>query len=1140
MNKNSLLIDTESRIKLTSVLNKNFIVEAGAGSGKTTALVQRMVAMVESGIDVASISCITFTKAAANEFYERFQKLLSLRCFLSKKKESKNPGDLEDPTKDTIIRCQEALKNIDLCFMGTIDSFVQKLINEHPYEFNVPYGSKILDNNNLESFIKEEYINILNGLRNEEFPDISKLCQAASKYFFSDKDFVVGVKYFLDLSGNEILYSRPNTFNIDLDLIFKNEKKLIVNYVDYLVDFINKEQDLKLNEKIRNLIKEYKNLNLSWDRNCKKISKLLSLIAGIKLPKDIIERGLKVDQNLIIEPQNKKEYPSFNSEYFIMLNRKIMDTVSPIKLNLYEKVAEILSKELKKNGYLSYRDFIIQLRDCLKIDAKNGGKIIKYIQQKRKYYLLDEFQDTNPIQTEIFFYLTATNFDEDYRKSKPIPGSLFIVGDPKQSIYRFTGADVTAFTNTKELFNDENSEVLYLTKNFRSSKKLREWFNDTMGPVLDSQVDKANYVDIPIDPFNKIENNAKLNGVYYYSDKKINGSLNDSENLVYIIKNIVNNPKFGIVKKYNNEYKIIPILYKDIMVICYNKPYLSKIVKAFSENEIPFYTEGRTAFEESEALNEIKDLFNVLVLPNKVEYVYKALLTKYIDLSESDLVYLYNNDISFSLINEENIIGNLKNKRIKEAFEKLLNLYESTKYLSYSGKLLYLIENTNLYERHKCEFLEYVYYSYELVKKAEIDGEIITSLEAIEFVRNINSSNENYERCFSLATNSNDCGKVHIANLHKTKGLEAPIVILCNPLNQRPKTIHLRNEKAPSKTTTYIFNISENKNGISNTLCEVSTYGVNKDILTGEKTNKCLEEELSLCVEKGRLQYVAATRARNVLIISNIIDEKNKENCFGGYWKELFVNMKNSSGDILELIKNRNKDNLHKVNNAPNKKSVKAEDLYKNTDLCDSYAKEKSFNLIKPSSSKIKKIFDENDKEDNIQNVFEVVSITNKEKAENESVIKGTLVHRMMELIASSKNKYSKSLILNIIFKEFANSKQYSVILENVYDKIQNGGFDQQGNFSDDILNILLKAKTIFTEVPFSYMEEKNLYHGVMDLVFMDQENKWHIIDYKTNKESSVNELEKEYIKQLNEYVKAFKVINNLDADAHIYHIDIR
>ena len=71
--------DYLSRDKLTNILDKNFIVEAGAGSGKTTALVKRLVAMVESGIDVSSISCITFTKTAANEFYERFQKLLSKR-----------------------------------------------------------------------------------------------------------------------------------------------------------------------------------------------------------------------------------------------------------------------------------------------------------------------------------------------------------------------------------------------------------------------------------------------------------------------------------------------------------------------------------------------------------------------------------------------------------------------------------------------------------------------------------------------------------------------------------------------------------------------------------------------------------------------------------------------------------------------------------------------------------------------------------------------------------------------------------------------------------------------------------------------------------------------------------------------------
>jgi ATP-dependent exoDNAse (exonuclease V) beta subunit len=125
----SLERDTQSRNRIVSEINTNFFVEAGAGSGKTTMLVSRMVAMVEAGIPIGKICAITFTKAAAGEFYDRFQKLLIERSNPDYVWEDKGyAGQLPKPTDETRERCAEALKNIDLCFMGTIDSFCSMVL----------------------------------------------------------------------------------------------------------------------------------------------------------------------------------------------------------------------------------------------------------------------------------------------------------------------------------------------------------------------------------------------------------------------------------------------------------------------------------------------------------------------------------------------------------------------------------------------------------------------------------------------------------------------------------------------------------------------------------------------------------------------------------------------------------------------------------------------------------------------------------------------------------------------------------------------------------------------------------------------------------------------------------------------------
>ena len=101
----SLTIDSNSREKIVKEVSQNFFVEAGAGSGKTTMLVNRMVAMVEASIPIEKICAITFTKAAANEFYERFQKTLSERANPDYEyKAEGHPGELPAPTEESRAR----------------------------------------------------------------------------------------------------------------------------------------------------------------------------------------------------------------------------------------------------------------------------------------------------------------------------------------------------------------------------------------------------------------------------------------------------------------------------------------------------------------------------------------------------------------------------------------------------------------------------------------------------------------------------------------------------------------------------------------------------------------------------------------------------------------------------------------------------------------------------------------------------------------------------------------------------------------------------------------------------------------------------------------------------------------------------
>ena len=135
--------------------------------------------------------------------------------------------------------------------------------------------------------------------------------------------------------------------------------------------------------------------------------------------------------------------------------------------------AEMIMDNFRKSGKLSFYDCLLYLRNMLRDDTINGGKLIRYIYERHSYFLIDEFQDTNPMQAEIFFYLTALNPVEKWYLCEPRPGSLFVVGDPKQSIYRFRGADVQSYLKVKKLFKAPNpfgeESMRLLQPGFRST-----------------------------------------------------------------------------------------------------------------------------------------------------------------------------------------------------------------------------------------------------------------------------------------------------------------------------------------------------------------------------------------------------------------------------------------------------------------------------------------------------------------------------------------------------------------------------------------------------------------------------------------------------------------------------------------------
>ena len=1106
-------LDEISRNDIVHKIDTNLFVEAGAGSGKTTMLVNRMVAMVESGkIPVEKICAITFTKNAALEFYERFQEKLIERSDLTKNNEPKRVGDLDTPTNETRKRCLEALKNIDLCFMGTIDSFCNMILSEHPTEANIPSDAKLITDEEEKEIYKKFYIDALAG---EHGKEIKTLAGRFSFLFWdSEEAFAKLVKEMMDRRNVSFV------FNDDLCIDFYKCFSKAIKDTRIVLDAFNKDRSktvLKLQSyDKRDPVDVYDSANdalqKGWKYNYTGVQKAIKEISSLSYDATFEELGLTNDESIVREQAGKivlnvKDENNDDALWYKLNNYKYQNALKLVQLCI-----KPLEELMRKEGKFTFFDYLYYLRNTLEKDAHNGGKLIDYIYNRHSYFLIDEFQDTNPMQAEVFFYLTAENPNQkSWKDCVPKPGSLFIVGDPKQSIYRFRSADVSSYLAIKDLFNSKKiGEVKYLVNNFRSRNVVKEYFNNVFNEIMpEDSLEQSRYKDIE----NLTDAEKKeINGIYTYEAYsgellKDYPDMSNNKQLVKIVKTLVNNPEYQITGK---EKKVREIKYKDFMIIFSSKKPISSCIAEFNEAKIPVRAEGKVLFEESNGLKLIASIYQTITDKTNTMSLVATLFSPMFGFTDNDLVKYKKNSGSIKLQDKQ-----YGNSDIEKALDKLTNLSNTIASQTPSSLFEKIIDDLEIFRYVSSDDLEVIYYTLELIRGEEHSGNIITFEDAVSYMNDLLSGESGLERCLNL---KGDIDAVHIANLHKVKGLEAPIVILCKAgvkTNNPDIRIEYKEDKNGNRLANgYVISIGNENSHLS--LIETNSYKEQAD-----------KEKESLKKENDRLIYVAATRARNVLILCKP-RAKTKTGKIGGTGNEWKPLVEKSQDEFFKTIGENsyvdNDDNL----------GENSADLYKNTKLTEIKSKE-TYSFKQPSDiqtpSKTNELPYENDG----------TTIGN---GDTYATLMGTMVHRLMEMIIMSKDSISKdnaisNIITEYVTEEFSDKLDlFKQKLNSVYDVMHNGGFPQKGKAIQDLLPILLNADKCYSEVPFTLRENNNIWNGIIDLIY-EKDGELHIIDWKTNKNDEG--LDEHYKSQLDAYIKATNISLNKEVkDALIYHIDIQ
>ena len=1092
--KTSIEIDEESRDIIASELGKNFFVEASAGSGKTTSLVNRMVALIESGVPVDKICTITFTKAAADEFFNRFQALLSTRSVIAE-------GETNQEVIDKAKLCQIALNNIDSCFLGTIDAFCNMIAHELPSELGIPSNSEIIDNEEYLTLVRKKYIDIL---KDSKDPLHAKALKYKDLMRFDMDGLVLGIQEFLDMRHTKIIFGK-DLLDTDLDIYFAKEKPWLLSVIKILIDLddcYNPKKDGSKNDKYEyqtSLRATYNSLvKKSWNKCHKSLGFALDRIKKMDgYNTKVIGTDVEQYLNVPLNPASNaslKYTDAFRSDIDSMID-KLNDYKYSVYCDFVYSMSKVMEAEFKDKGKFQFFDFLYYLNDAFKKSEKGDRELINHILTRHSHFLLDESQDTNPLQTEMFFHLTGTVYDQDWKKVKPKEGSLFIVGDPKQSIYGFRNASVAAYLKNKEIFAQEN-EVLYLTKNFRSNVRLRDWFNDSMNDLLNHGIEPLEHPEIPISneerAEEKIPNNV-IDGVYRYEVKKDDYGTYVAKlinSLAYKQQIYSKNEKGDTPKKVERK-----IRYSDFMIIP-KYTNIDSLLKALKDYHIPATIEARIPFESSESLVVLKDLTLLLKAPHDIGKFLKVIHGKLYSFNEKEVLMLRNYGFDLNISHP----FNCGESKLDTTINELNEMYKETYEMSFSSTMLYIINSQtfNIFKRIDASGLDYTYFLIQKIKEREENGSLSTVNQLEKFINNFLQSKDD-QRSLRF---KDKIDRIKVANVHKVKGLQAPIVVLAKPTEmEKTNNKYVDYDLLPPETK--FSKISKNNGKGEDVYAETKQFD---DTLQARND--------STVAEKERLEYVAATRAESVLIVGSAI-----KSTMANPWGDLYTKVDDSY----------NNGNLNVLDDEPEavtKVNVELGNLNINTD-----SHKLTHKYVSPSLMRTNKVNNNNDEIDDTDFVKE---------EKKDATLLGTMAHRIMELIVSSKNTYSDEDLLAKVSNEYDYDRRYEKLLKTIITTIKNGGYEQKSStLNNDILKTLMSAKQAWCETPFSYQtKDGDIISGVIDVFYLDQEGKYHVIDYKTNDDNNVENLETHYEKQLKSYIYALRKMG-IEADAHIYHIDL-
>ncbi|MGH9279271.1 MAG: UvrD-helicase domain-containing protein [Acidimicrobiales bacterium] len=430
--------DAPARDAVRQDLTATIFLEAGAGSGKTTSLVDRFVAFVAAGVPADRIAAITFTEKAATEVADRVRHALG------------RAGN------------QAALDLLDGAAIATLHSFAQRILNEHPIEAGLPPRLEVLDEISSQLAFEERWDAFVDQLLEDEAIERPfRMLLASGIDLRHLRDVALAFADNWDLVA-ERLADRPPMTPLDLRVLLAELDAVLA-----LAGSCTDHED-KLLARLEGLAGWGDRLRAALDDDSR-----LTLLSETDRPS--MRVGNVGRRDAWPDVASVRASVAAVGAHCDRIRRGVQQVAIGHIADAIGRFTVAGAEERRRAGRLEFHDLLVLARAVLR-DPVHGAPVRAEARDRYQRLLLDEFQDTDPIQVELASLLAIDPDAEagDWRDAIIEPGRLFFVGDPMQSIYRFRRADIEVFLAARDRLAES---VHRLTTNFRTTAPVLDWIN---------------------------------------------------------------------------------------------------------------------------------------------------------------------------------------------------------------------------------------------------------------------------------------------------------------------------------------------------------------------------------------------------------------------------------------------------------------------------------------------------------------------------------------------------------------------------------------------------------------------------------------------------------------------------------------